>query len=370
MRFLSQRTILLLVAVGLALACAPATASPPAQRAAPAAEPIGQAATAPAAAAPPSPSETVRIGVVGTTGEAGFYIAEEKGYFREQGIQIEQTQFQAGQQMIPLLGSGQLDVGSGGISAGLINAVALDIPLRIVADEGYIAPGSAWQGIVVRKELVDNGTFRGCPSYRGLRVANTTDGNTGQIVLARTLAECGLELTDVDVVLMSFSDMMAAFQNGAIDASFMLEPFMTRGVAEGLFVLSKRGGDAYPGQQGAVVLYGPQFIANHRQAGQRFMVAYLKAVRDYSTAFSGGPNRAEVIDILARNTVVKDTALLERVAPVNLNADGYINLQTFGDDVAWWYDHGFTKTRVDPAQVVDHSFVDYAIGVLGRAAPR
>src|SRR3954453_1638288 len=68
MRFLSQRMILLLVAVGLALACAPATASPPAQRAAPAAEPTGQAATAPAAAAPPSPAETVRIGVVGTTG--------------------------------------------------------------------------------------------------------------------------------------------------------------------------------------------------------------------------------------------------------------------------------------------------------------
>jgi hypothetical protein len=150
----------------------------------------------------------------------------------------------------------------------------------------------------------------------------------------------------------------------------MLEPFMTRGVTEGLFVMAKSGGDAYPGQQGAVVLYGPQFIANRRPVGERFMVAYLKAVRDYWAAFTTGTNRAEVIDILRRTTVVNDAALLDRMAPVSLNPDGYINLQAFGDDVAWWYDHGYVKTRVDPVQVVDHSFVDYARAALGEAGTR
>ena len=364
--------------VGLAvLACAPATQPAPTPRTAPpaasaVAPPVPTIGAAPARPtdAPLNPAMTVRVGVVGATGEAGLYIAEERGYFREQGLTIEWAQFQAGQQMIPLLGAGQLDVGSGGVSAGLINAVALDIPLRIVADEGYIAPGSAWQGIVVRKELVDNGTFRGCPDYKGLRVANTTDGNTGHIVLARTLAECGLELTDVEVVLMGFSDMMAAFQNGAIDASFMLEPFMTRGVADGLFVMSKRGGDAYPGQQGGIILYAPHFIANQRAAGQRVMVAYLLGVRDFEAAFTRGVGRAKIIDILSRTTSIRDPALLDRMEPVNFNPDGYINVQAFGDDVAWWYDHGYTKTRVDPTQVVDHSFVDYAIERLGRYAPR
>src|SRR5581483_5290734 len=114
----------------------------------------------------------------------------------------------------------------------------------------------------------------------------------------------------------------------------------------------------------------PQFIANRRPVGQRFMVAYLKAVRDYWAAFTTGANRAEVIDILRRTTVVNDAALLDRMAPVSLNPDGYINLQAFGDDVAWWYDHGYVKTRVDPAQVVDHSFVDYARAALGDAGTR
>jgi NitT/TauT family transport system substrate-binding protein len=382
--------------VGLVLlACAPATqpapqpaSAPPVASSAPASgapasgapaagATSGSAATSAGGAAPARPTDaplnpaaTVRVGVVGATGESGLYVADELGYFRQQGINIEWAQFQAGQQMIPLLGSGQLDVGSGGVSAGLINAVALDIPMRIVADEGYIAPGSRWQGIVVRKELVDNGTFTGCPSYKGLRVANVTDGNTGHIVLARTLAECGLQLSDIDVVLMSFGDMMVAFQNGAIDASFNLEPFLTRGVEEGLFVMSKSGGDAYPGQQGAVVLYSPQFIADRREVGQRFMVGYIQGIRAYTAATTRGVNRAEVIDILSRMTSVRDPAVLDRLAPVTLNPDGYINIQAFGDDVAWWYDHGYTRARVDPAQVVDHSYVDYAIERLGRDTQR
>jgi hypothetical protein len=45
-------------------------------------------------------------------------------------------------------------------------------------------------------------------------------------------------------------------------------------------------------------------------------------------------------------------------------------MDTFAADVEWWTNQGFIKTRVDPADVVDHSFVDYAIERLGRYAPR
>ena len=80
---------------------------------------------------PLNPPVTVRVGVVGSTSDAGIYVGIEKGYYREQGIQIELSQFQAAQQMVPLLGTGQLDVGGGATSAGLINAVAIDVPIRI-----------------------------------------------------------------------------------------------------------------------------------------------------------------------------------------------------------------------------------------------
>src|SRR5438067_12967496 len=75
---------LALLAVWLA-GCA--TAPPPA---APAAPPPVAAATA---TAPPPPSQTVRLGALGSTSDAGFYIALDRGYFREQGLDVEFVPF-------------------------------------------------------------------------------------------------------------------------------------------------------------------------------------------------------------------------------------------------------------------------------------
>jgi NitT/TauT family transport system substrate-binding protein len=308
----------------------------------------------------------VQVGLVGATSDAGLYIAQEKGYFREQGITVEFSQFLSGEQMVPLLGSGQLDVGGGATSAALINAVARDIPIRIVADKGSLPPGFGYQAIVVRKELVDSGAFQGCASFKGMRVANTADSDGARPALERMLAECGLSLSDIDLVIMGNPDMPAAFRNGAIEASRMLEPGLSRGLEEGLFAIYKRGDEIYPNQQIAVLLYSPQFIASRRDVGQRFMVAYVQGLRDHWAAFTQGINRAEVIDILTRTTAVKNAALFEQMVPPGLNPDGYVNMRTFAADVDWWADHGYVQARIDPAQVVDNSFVDYAIARLGQ----
>src|SRR5919108_464724 len=102
-------------------------------------------------------------------------------------------------------------------AAGLVNAVALDVPLRIVADKGSTPPGFGYQAVVVRKDLVDGGVFRGCSSFKGLRVANPAVENSAGPMYARMLRECGLDFSDIDMITMGFPDMPAAFRNGAID---------------------------------------------------------------------------------------------------------------------------------------------------------
>ncbi len=365
----------------LGLACAPGGA-PAAKPAAAPPAPAGNAtavAAAPAQAiptnaqaadAPLNPPVTVRAAVTGTIGDAGVFIAQEKGYFRAQGLDVDVSVFQAAQQTIPLLGSGQLETATGGANAGLMNAVGQDIPIRIAAGTSTMYPGFRSQGYVVRKDLVDNGTFQGCPSFKGMRVANAADGNTGQIVFAHLLRSCGLALADTESVLMTFGDMLPAFRNRAIDAAFMIEPGLTVGTEEGLFTLYKSSDEVHPYQQGGVLLYGPHFIANQRPAAERFMVAYLQGVRDYNDAFVKEINKAEIVAILARTTSLKDPALIERMAPVGLNPDGYANMETLASDIQWWIDNGYVKNRVDVSQVVDNTFVDYALARLGPYAAR
>ncbi len=374
--------IVLPVVAFVALDCGPSAAPTIAPAAAPPATAITAppaAQSAPAASTGPgtrpldpplSPPMTVRVGMLSQTSDAGIFIAEDRGYFREQGIEIESLPFQTAQQMVAPLGAGQLDIGGGATSAALLNAVARDVPIRIVADKGSTPPGFGFQGLLVRKDLLDSGVVRDCASFKDLRIAVTGPGVSQEPGIEHALHDCGLGIKDVQLVPMGFPDMPNAARNGAIDAAMMIEPLLTSAVNSGVFGIYKRTDEFYPNQQIAVILYAPHLINQQRAVGERFMLAYVKGLRDHWDAFTRGVGKAEIIDILSRYTTVKDKAVLEQLTPVGLNPDGYINMGTFADDVEWWTDHGYVQGHVDPASVVDNSFVDYAIERLGRYTPR
>src|SRR5438105_15582797 len=98
---------------------------------------------------------TVRVGITNVSTDVGFFIAHKKGYFRDEGLNVVFTEFNSAAKMIAPLGTGQLDVGGGTVSAGLYNAVARRIDIKIVADKGSIKPGYGISSLVVRKDQVD-----------------------------------------------------------------------------------------------------------------------------------------------------------------------------------------------------------------------
>src|SRR3954470_8195475 len=117
------------------LACAPASppSAPSAERAAsaPSAAAAGNApppSLAPFAAAAPAaslaPAVNVKVGTIAAINDAGLYLALERGYFAAEGLDVELVPFRASADMIPLMGNGQLDVGSGAAIPSIFNAIA------------------------------------------------------------------------------------------------------------------------------------------------------------------------------------------------------------------------------------------------------
>ena len=108
-------------------------------------------------------SETVKLGDLAAISNAAIYIAIEKGFFKEQGVNTEISNFASAAKMVPALVVGELEVSVGSASAGLFNAVAEKAPFRIVADKGQTREGYGFSLLAVRKDLVDSGqvkTFR------------------------------------------------------------------------------------------------------------------------------------------------------------------------------------------------------------------
>ena len=99
-------------------------------------------------------SETVKLGDLAAISNAAIYIAIEKGFFKEQGVNTEISNFASAAKMVPALVVGELEVSVGSASAGLFNAVAEKAPFRIVADKGQTREGYGFSLLAVRKDLV------------------------------------------------------------------------------------------------------------------------------------------------------------------------------------------------------------------------
>lgn len=356
LRLLSFAVAILLLA--LLSACAPRTGSP-------AGAPPAQA---PAAAPPAAPTITkINYGEIGGTSDAGIYIANDKGYFREQGIELESARFQTAAEMVAPLATGQLDVGGGAPGAGLMNAFSRDIALKIVADKGNLNRGYGFQAVMTRKDLWDSGAVRGPADLRGRTIAMPARDITPEVTLDTYLRGGGLTVAEVNVATMPFPDMATALANRSIDAALPIEPFVTQIVEREIGVILTRNDDVTPEQQVAVILYSPKFAEEKPELARRFMVAYVKGLRDYNDAFGkkDEAKKTEVVAILVGNTAVKDPTLYDKMVMPGLNPNGRVNIESLEQSQTWWVAKGSQQAKVDLSKVVDHQFVDWAVQQLG-----
>jgi NitT/TauT family transport system substrate-binding protein len=322
------------------------------------------------AAAPAAAAEEVKIGVARTLSDAGYYIADAKGFFREEGVDVSITGFNSAAQMIAPLGTGDLDVGGGTVSAGFYNAVGRGILIKIVADQASIKPGYGYSSLMVRKDLVDSGRYKTFADLKGMKVAIGAPGTGTASALNEALKKGGLRYGDVEVVYIGFPEHLPTYRNKGIDASITNEPTMTRAIEEGVAVRVAGNDVTYPNQQTAVTFYSDRFIKDRRDVAERFMRAYIRGVRLYNDALKdgrlAGPKADEVIAILVKYTTIKDAGMFRRMIPSYVDPDGEVNVASLGKDLDFFRELGLIEKKdVSVEGVVDASFAKAAVARLG-----
>lgn len=224
---------------------------------------------------------TVNVVHAPTTIFAPLYIADGKGYFAEQGIKVQLQTVKAGSDAIPLAASGRVDVVVGGFSAGLFNSISSGLDIKIVGSmegsESYTdRTGPAPTALEVSKSLQESGKVRTPADLKGRKVALAGGaGGAAGYLLDTILRQNGLALRDVTPVNLTFPDMQAALQSGAVDAAVTPPPFTTiiesSGVATPLAL--PPAGTAATG-----VMYGGKFVKD--PAARKFFKALQKGAAD------------------------------------------------------------------------------------------
>ncbi len=311
---------------------------------------------------------TIKVGATSTTSDAPIYIADQLGYFDDEGLSVTVSNFRSASDMVAPLGTGELDAGAGSPSAGMYNAVSRGVHIKIVADKASSPPGYGATKILVRKDLVESGRYKQLSDLKGMKFAMNAPGVSNTATLNVLLKSAGLKYSDVDTVNLPFPDHVAALKNRSVDASASVEPGPAIAIKNGFADLLKSDDQIIPYHQIAVLLYAEKF-AQQPDLARRFMRAYIRAVRFYNGALKdghmAGPNADQVISILAETTSIKDPAIYREITPTGMNPDGRVNTQSLADDLQFYREQGLIQGEVKLDQIVDQSFVEAAVKELG-----
>lgn len=315
----------------------------------------------------------VKVGTAGLVSDAPLFIAQARGFNKEQGLDVEFINLESGSKMIAPLGTGEIDAGAGAPAAALYNAILRGIEIRAVADKGKLTPGYGYNPLLVRKELMTSGKVKTYADLKGLRFASAATGAAGDCTLNQALLKGGIKYTDLKLQIIPFPSMVAAFGNNAIDAAIVSEPIATVAIKQGVAQMLASSDKFYPNQQIAVLFYGNKFIEGRPEVAKRFMLAYVKGVRYYYDALKdghfAGPNAKDVVAILQQYSNVKDPELYAAMIPAGIDPDAFLNIRSMDKDIAFWEDLKLIESPIKALQAIDTQFVENAVKVLGHYRP-
>lgn len=322
-----------------------------------------QPAAQPTSAAKPSgPADTVKAVHVPGLFFAPLYVALDKGYFKEQNIEVSLDKAASGSEAVAFLAQGQIDVGAVGLSVAIFNTLNKGFDFKVIASASQGPATNSPTKFEVRKTLVDGGQVKTVADLKGRKIAVAGGtGSAGAYLATKVLQTGGLAAKDVDFVNLANPDMVMALQNGAVDAALMGTPFSTQAIDGGIGkVLTE---DLAPGYSTTTYIYSAKFIKDRPQVAQRFAVALLKGFRDVQGAnYLSDDNVKSYVKYTGSNEQT-----VRATPPLVYDKNMSIARDSVADQEKIYRESGWTdyKTAVDVAKLFDTTWVENAIKTIG-----
>ena len=315
-------------------------------------------------------ADAVRLAVTKNAGDVGIYIALDRGLFAAENIDPQVTEFDTGARMVAPLATGELDVGTLPGSAALYNAAARQIDTRVVADRSRSGPGNLYQSLVVRKDLVESGRFKGYADLKGLKMAVPAPGINVLSIVNEAAKKGGLKYDDIEKVFVTLPQQVAAFRNKSVDVSILIEPFSTILLRSGDVVRFASTEDFNPGAEFTYMVYSEKFARDRPELARRFMRAYVRALRVFNDSIENGrwkdtPLAADTIGLLAKRLEVQPEQV-RTFYPHAVDPDGRVNLDAMRKELEFFRAHGLvTSPDITVEKLADMQWVEAAVKDLG-----
>ena len=302
-----------------------------------------------------------KIGVLRLSSSAPVFIAQDKGYFRDAGLDIELKFFDAAQPIAVATTSGDVDFGITAFTAGLYNLAGKGT-LKVIGGMsrekagypliGYFAANNAYAaGLKTPKDLA------------GKRIAVTQVGSSFHYSLGLLADKYGFKLSDVRIVpLQSLSNAAAALKGQTVDAALLPVSTARKLMDDGGAKLLGWVGAETPWQLGAVFA-SPKTLGNKPlvtkllaaldRADREYHDVILASVKDGSAAIN--EQTKPLLEIIAKYTNLPVEQVVGNCAYID--PDGKLDVKNVENQIKWLQQQGFVDKGFGADAIIAKDFV-------------
>jgi NitT/TauT family transport system substrate-binding protein len=302
-----------------------------------------------------------KVGVLRLSSSAPVFIAQDKGYFRDAGLDVDLKFFDAAQPIAVATTSGDVDFGVTAFTAGLYNLAGKGT-LKVIGGMSREKQGFPLIGYFASNKAYDAG-LKTPKDLAGKRVAVTQVGSSFHYSLGLLADKYGFKLSEVKVLpLQSLSNAAAALKGETVDAALLpvstARPLMESGGAKFLGWV----GDETPWQLGAVFA-APKTLAN-KALVTKFLAALDRAYREYHDVILAAikDGKAPIDDktrpllaIIAKYTDLPIEQVVGNCAYID--PDGKLDVANVDNQIKWLQQQGFVDKGFDADAIIAKDFV-------------
>lgn len=309
-------------------------------------------------------ADKVTLGALRFTSHSPSFIAYEKGYFKEQGLDVELKFFQAAQPVAVAIASGDIDFGVTALSGGFYS-LADKGALKVIGGMMAEKKGAPGNTILVSNKAYEAGV-KTPADLKGKSWAMTQQGSSFHYMAGLIAESNGFSVKDMRLKpLQKVGAMIGALKSGQVDAMAIV-PHIAAALDKGGAAKAIGKIQDLSDYQVTTIFTSTKNTQERRDVVERFLTAYAKGIADYLAVMQDqakDPAATEAMVDLIHKYVYVDRPR-EKAAPsikagaVYLNRGAAIDVNSVEKQLAWFQANKLAPASLTLDKMLDASFVE------------
>ena len=306
-------------------------------------------------------ADVLKIATVKSTTLGAIYVAIDKGYFKDAGIDIEFAPLDSPGLVPPAVVSGSADIGSTGVSAQLY-ALAAQGAIKIFAGQAREHPTFQVNAFIL-SNAASAGGLTSLDKLAGHSIAISQTGSPVHYAAAQVTLKHHIALDQVRfLALQANSNIVSAVAGGTADTGVVPGTIMAPALAKGDLKLLAWIGDELQWQSSALIA-APKTLSERGDAMKRFLIALRRGLKDFHDAFTAadgtrhdGPGASAALATMAK--YLDQTPAELKLAIPYVDPDARLDFADMKHQLAWFEEQNMLKGQVTLDQVIDKRFAE------------